>query len=139
MNLPKPLLSLSLASMMAVGLTGCGTTLGGIFGSTAGTATTQDALKAAQLTLTTYRDVYQTGLIAYLNLPHCPQAFLVACRDDTKVPKLLAVDKAATASIVAAQQVLEGNVTDVGQLQAMATAVQQAEAAITSAGVAIKQ
>jgi hypothetical protein len=134
MNLSKPLL----AAALAMSLTGCGTTLGGMFQSTAGTATTQDALKAAQVTLTTYRDVYQVGLIAYLNLPHCPQAFLVACRDDTKVPKLLAVDKAATASIVAAQKVLEGNLTDTGQLSAMVQAVTAAETAIAGAGVALK-
>ena len=134
MNLSKPLL----ASALAISLAGCGTTLGGLFQSTAGTATTQDALKAAQLTLTTYRDVYQTGLIAYLDLPHCPQAFLVACRDDTKVPTLLAVDKAATSSIVAAQKVLEGSVTDTGQLEAMVASVQTAEQAIAASGVALK-
>jgi hypothetical protein len=134
MNLSRPLL----AVVLAVSLTGCANfSLGNLFNSTA-PATTQDALKAAQLTLTTYRDVYQVGLIAYLDLPHCPQAFLVACRDDTKVPKLLAVDKAATASIVAAQKVLEGNLTDTGQLAQMVQAVTAAETAIAGAGVALK-
>jgi hypothetical protein len=135
MNLSKAIA----AATLALSLTGCGTTLGGLFQSTVGTATTQDALKAAQVTLTTYRDVYQTGLIAYLNLPHCPQAYLVACRNDTLVPKLVALDNAATASILAAQQVLEGKIADTGQLAAMVSEVQKAETAIASAGVALKQ
>lgn len=93
----------------------------------------QDAIGAAQATITAYADIYQPAVLAYGRLPVCPQAVL--CHDAATFGKLKAIDAAVTQSITAAQSVLEGKTADSGQISAALTAIQSAEATIASSGV----
>lgn len=101
-----------------------------------GSTTGADAIKASQVTLTAYADVYQPAVIVYGHLPACPGATL--CKDAAVLAKLKAADATATATIVAAQAVLEGSATDTGQLAVAVQAIQAAEVAIAASG-ALKQ
>lgn len=115
--------------LVAVVLSGCAL----LQGSAAG----NDALKATQLALTTYVDVYQPAVIAYGTLPACPGAVL--CKNPATLKKLQAVDAAAVATITAAKGVLEGTVTDGGQIAQAQQAISIAEQQIAaSAGPLVK-
>lgn len=94
---------------------------------------TADAKRAVQVALTAYADVYQPAVLVYGRLPACPAATAV-CHDSAVLAKLKAADLAVTASIVAAQGVLDGTATDTGQLTAALTAIQQAEVQIAGSG-----
>lgn len=100
-----------------------------------------DALKAAQVAITTYADVYQPAVLAYGQLPACPHPTPSGsvCRDPAVHAKLKAVDLAASRSIEAARAVLEGSLTDSGQITAMIQSIGSAETAIAAAGAVLKQ
>ena len=121
---------LALILAVSVALSGC-TTIRSVIGDPAA----NDALLAVKATITTYADVYQPGVIIYGRLPSCskPSSPLI-CRDDGVFHKLQAADLAATTSILAAQSVLEGSVTDAGQITTAINAISQAEAAIAASG-----
>lgn len=106
--------------------------LTGLAGCALFPTTAQDsARKAVGIALTTYADVYQPAVLVYGSLPDCPS--VVLCKERAVLNKLKAVDAAATASIVAAQPVLHGDLPDKGELEAAVRAVQAAEIAIASA------
>lgn len=122
---------LLVAGALALSLGGC-TAFQNLAGNSPVAA---DAIKGAQVAITTYADVYQPAVIAYGNLPACPAATL--CRDPATHAKLKAVDLAVSKSIAAGQAVLEGSVADTGQITAMLQAIMSAEAAIAAARVSV--
>lgn len=124
-HLTAPTLALLLA---ASSLGGCAY----LQGSTAG----NDALQGTKLALTTYADVYQPAVITYGHLLPCPAATII-CKDEATLANLKSYDAKATAAIVAAQAVLEGNLTDAGQLADAMAKIQAAETAIASSGAMV--
>lgn len=115
----------AIAAIIALPLGGCA-----LLGN--GTAA-DDALKAAQITLTTYADVYQPGVIAYGNLPACPVGAPV-CHDPAALHALKMLDAQVTAALTSAQCVLEQTCSDTGQLAALETVIQSAETQIAKSG-----
>jgi hypothetical protein len=115
-------------------LCGC-TTLQGLIGPTA----SQDALQAARITITTYADIYQPAVIAYGHLPVCgaPEATML-CKNPVIFAQLKAADLAVATSLKAAQAVLEGTLSDSGQITSAISAIQQAEASIAASGALVK-
>lgn len=89
-------------------------------------------LKATQVALTTYADVFQPAVLAYGHLPPCPQAVL--CKDQTVINKLKAADLAVSSTLEAARPVLNGGQTDAGQLANALQAIATAEATIAGTG-----
>lgn len=90
------------------------------------------AMKATQVALTTYADVFQPAVLAYGRLPACPQA--VICKDQAIVNKLKAADLAVSSTLEAARPVLNGAQTDAGQLVNALQAIALAEATIAGTG-----
>lgn len=90
------------------------------------------ALKATQVALTTYADVFQPAVLAYGRLPACPQAVL--CKDPATITKLKAADLAVSSTLEAARPVLDGGQADAGQLANALQAIAQAEATIAGTG-----
>lgn len=102
-------------------------------GSGAATGTTSaSVLKATNVALTTYADVYQPAVLAYGKLPVCPAATI--CHDPVVLGKLKAADLAVTKVVTAAQPILNGSVPDAGQLGDALTAIEQAESTIAGSG-----
>lgn len=122
---------LFLIAATAALLCGCQAIQGSI-----GDNATKDAMKAAQVAITTYADIYQPAVIAYGQLPECPAATF--CRETAIFNKLKGADLAVTTSIVAAQEVLEGKAKDTGQITAAILAIGAAEQAIAASGAMVK-
>lgn len=126
----KRILTLAAAVALSFALSGCA--LLGLFGEKTG----QDAVRATQIVLTAYADIYQPALILYGSYKTCgtPEAEgKIVCKDGPTFQKLKALDLAATSAIVAARDVLRGTVPDAGQLQQAIAAITQAQAAIAAA------
>lgn len=100
--------------------------------STTGTQTPQGVMKAAQVSLTVYRDVFQPAVLVYGRLPDCPQATI--CKERAVLTKIQAADLAATKTITAAQPVLNGSLPDGGQLASALEAISNAQKAIADSG-----
>lgn len=90
------------------------------------------ALKATQVALTTYADVFQPAVLAYGHLPDCPQAIICKTRDTLN--KMKAADLAVSSTLEAARPVLNGGKSDTGQLANALQAIAQAEATIANTG-----
>jgi hypothetical protein len=119
--------AIAAALLSVASLGGCAT-----FQSLFGTGAANDALKSAQIVLTTYADVYQPAVLAYGALPACPQAPL--CHDPAILHTLKAADARAVDAIGKAQCVIEGTCADTGQLAAAVAIVQDTEASIAKSG-----
>lgn len=112
------------AAAALLALAACSTPTGGI--------SSPGVLKATQVALTTYADVYQPAVLAYGHLPTCPAAAI--CKDNAVLAKLKAADLAVTNTLVAARPILNGTLPDKGQLTDALVAIQQAEATIAGSG-----
>lgn len=115
-----------LSATLALG--GC-STISGLFGGGAAS----DALKATQIALTTYADVYQPAVLTYGSLPVCPAGAPV-CHDSATFAKLKGLDLQVTTAIGTAQCVLDQSCSDTGQVAALMTVLQQAETQIALSG-----
>lgn len=124
----KKLLLIAAAAALLCGCQAIQGTIGG--------DATKDAMKASQVAITTYADIYQPAVIFYGHLPACPDAII--CKDANTLQNLKAVDLAATTSIIAAQEVLEGKAKDTGQITAAVLAIAQAEQTIAASGALVK-
>jgi len=96
-----------------------------------------DSAKSAYLVavkgaLTTYADVFQPAVLAYGHLPDCPQAAI--CKDQPILDKMKAADLAVSSTLEKARPVLDGSMSDGGQLAQALLAVQQAETTIANSG-----
>ena len=116
-------------AVMAMGVLLCGcTSLQATLDGSAG-----DARKAIQVGLTAYRDIYQPAVLLYGKLPDCPTA--VVCRDPAAFRAMQAADKAATKAINDTKTIVDGLEGDSnGKLQALQTAIQDAELLIAKSG-----
>lgn len=123
----KRLLFLPFVALLAVG--GCA---GLQRDADAGSTAASTSLKATQLAMTTYADVYQPAVLYYGSLPACPAATL--CRDTAIHAKLKAADLAVTKAVSLAADVTSGKVVDTGQLLGVIEAIQSAEVTIGSSG-----
>lgn len=128
----KHLWRLAAASILALSLGACQAL------QQSNSSAANDAIKAAQVAITTYADIYQPAVIAYGNLPVCNGSTPV-CRDQAVHAKLKAVDLAASTAIEAARKVMETNVSDAGQITAAVQAIINAETTIAQAGVLLKK
>jgi hypothetical protein len=97
-----------------------------------------DAIRATQVAITTYADVYQPAVIAYGNLPVCDGSTPI-CRDQAVHAKMKALDLAASTAIEAARKVMATNVGDSGELTAAIQAIMNAETTIAPAIAIIKR
>lgn len=127
----KSLYRLMAAGALALSLGACSTIQNSAVGD--------DAIKATQVAITTYADIYQPAVLTYGNLPLCQPSAPPLCRDPVVHAKLKAVDLAASTAIDAARQVLNANVQDAGQLTAALQAIINAETTIAQAGVVLKR
>lgn len=115
---------------LAFALSGCGTLSGLVSPDTK-----LDAMKAAETVIAGYADIYQPLVLTYGRLPKCEPGSPPVCHDVKIFGMLKAIDKAATAAIVAAQPVLDGSMPDTGQITAVVTAIQAAELQINSSHI----
>jgi len=97
-----------------------------------------DAIRATQVAITTYADVYQPAVIAYGNLPVCNGSTPI-CRDQALHAKMKAADLAASTAIETARKVMNTNVGDGGELTAAIQAIISAETTIAQAGAILKK
>lgn len=94
--------------------------------------TSQSVMKAAQVALTVYGDIFQSAVLLYGQLPDCPQAAL--CKDRDVLTKIQAADLAVTKTVTASRPVLNGSLPDGGQLGDALSAIANAERVIADSG-----
>lgn len=135
-----------LAILALSALAGCGTLT-----SLVSSDTVLDAKTGAKTIITGYADIYQPFVLTYGHWPKCgvpvvtgapadsaaglTVAAPLLCHDPHVLAMLKAVDKAATAAIVAAKRVLDGTMPDTGQIEAVMAAIQSAELQINASGI----
>lgn len=95
----------------------------------------QDAVRSAQIAITTYVDVYQPAVLAYGRLPQCGPSAPVICHDIFVYADLKAADLATTKSILAARAVISGKPGAGTELSEALAAISAAERSIASKGI----
>lgn len=112
--------------------------VGGCAGSLSvlGPATTATALKTAKIALTAYNGLIQPSILAYGHWQTCgPTVVTKLCKPQATWDKVKSVEATATAAIVQLSPVLDGSVTDTGQVASAVDAVDAARTATINAYV----